>query len=82
MVAANEIVALVPKTAKRNEGVIATLENMLVAARAETLTGVAVVAVDAEGCTHSAFEPGENLATLIGACARMQYRLLKLQGDD
>jgi hypothetical protein len=79
---ATPVVTLVTKTAQRSEGVIAALENMLAIAKTEGLTGIAIAGVDAEGGVHSAYEAGENLATLIGGADYIKYRLLKhLAGD-
>ena len=76
------IVHLVPKIVTRSEGCIKTLENMLTLARDGLLIGVAVAGVDAEGCTHTAFEGGENIATLIGAAERLKFRLLNHQDGN
>lgn len=76
------VVHLVPKTAIRSEGCIKTLENMLTLARDGLLTGVAVAGVDAEGFTHTAFEGGDNIATLIGATERHKFRLLNHQDGN
>lgn len=77
-----QVVKLVPKAAIRSEGCAATLENMLVLARDGVLTGVAVAGVDVEGFTHTAFEGGENIATLIGATERLKFRLLNHQDGN
>ncbi len=74
-----EVLKLVPRATVLSEGCVKTLENMLSLAREGVLTGVAVAGVDAEGCTHTAFEGGENIATLIGATERVKHRLLNYQ---
>lgn len=78
----NQVLKLVTKPATRSAGCVATLENMLALARDGKLVGVAVAGVDLEGCTHTAFEGGENIATLIGSTERLKYRLLMFQGGD
>ena len=70
------VVKLVPKDVVRSEGCISALENMLALARDGVLVGVAIAAFDAEGCTHTAYEGGGNLAMLIGATERVKNRLL------
>lgn len=75
----NRIVKLVTRTAIKSEGCVKTLENMLERAKSGELTGVAVAGVDAEGFSYSAYEGGENIATLIGAVERLKYRLLQSQ---
>lgn len=77
MTGSKDYVQLVPRSQTRNEGVIKTLENMLKVARSEGLVGVAVAAVDAQGYSHTAFEPGENVSTLLGALQRVNLRLLE-----
>ncbi len=77
-----QVVRLIPKTATRSEGCVATLENMLKLARDGTLIGVAVAGVDLKGCTHTAFEGGENIGLLIGATERVKFRLLNYQAGD
>lgn len=75
----SEIAKLVPKVVERQKGVMTTLENFVAIAQAEGLTGIAIAGVDAQGFTHTAFESGENIATLIGAVVRIQKRLLDHQ---
>ena len=74
-----DIAKLVPKVVERQKGVMTTLENFVAIAVDEGLTGIAIAGVDAQGFTHTAFESGENIATLIGAVARIQKRLLDHQ---
>lgn len=73
------IVKLVPKASIRSEGCVAVLENMLALAREGQLCGVALAGVDMEGFSHTAFEGGESIATLIGATERLKFRLLNHQ---
>lgn len=75
------VVTLVTKPAIRSEGCVTALENMLDMARKGGITGVAIAGVDSEGCTQTAFEGGENIATLIGAVERVKYRLLMHQDE-
>jgi hypothetical protein len=72
-----EVIKLVPKTELTNANVIEALENVLAIAREEGLVGVAIVGVDVEGATLHCFEPGENIATLIGGLARLNKRILE-----
>lgn len=74
-----KLVPVQPRTVVRTKGVVTTLENFLKLAGPEKLTGIAIAAVDAQGFTHIAFESGENIATLLGAMARLQKRLLDHQ---
>ena len=60
-------VHLVPRP--HRDGVVMTLQNMLEIAERGKLLGVA--AVDHEGRTRSAFEPGDNIATLTSERLRM-----------
>lgn len=78
---AKRVVKLVPRTAKATSGVMKTLKNMTDAAKAEGFSGIAIAAVSRDGYTHSAFEGGENIGTLIGAVERVKYRLLQHQDD-
>lgn len=75
----NEVVKLVPRQTAATSGVMETLKNMTAAAKSEGFSGIAIAAVDKAGYTHTAFEGGENLATLIGAVDRVKYRLLNHQ---
>lgn len=74
-----EVVKLVTKPAVQSEGCIATLENMLAIAKTGGLIGVAIAGVDIEGYSHTAFEPGENISTLVGSLERLKLRLLTYQ---
>jgi len=67
---------VIPLNRPQTDGVIKTLENYLRIAKERGLSGVAVAAIDMEGCTSSAYEQGHNIAALIGANARLQLRLL------
>lgn len=80
--AEREVVKLVPHQAKASTGVMSTLENMTIAAKADGFTGIAIAAVDKAGYTHTAFEGGENIAMLIGAVERVKFRLLNHQEGD
>ena len=71
-----KIEKLVPKVIKKQEGVVTTLEGMTKLTQTESLTAVAIVAVDAEGRIWTTFEPGENLSLLIGAVAHLQRRIV------
>ena len=71
-----KIAKLVTKSVKCNVGVKTTLGNFIEACEKESLTGIAIVAVDKEGVMHVAFEPGENLSLLIGAIERMKKRVI------
>lgn len=79
---ATDVVRLVPKTATRSEGCVKALENMLALAREGQLAGVAIAGVDLEGFSHTAFEGGENISTLIGSVERVKYRLLAFQAGE
>lgn len=76
-----EVVRLVPHSAKATNGVMKTLRNMTEAAKSEGFSGIAIAAIDRAGYTHTAFEGGENIATLIGAVERVKYRLLNHQDE-
>lgn len=76
------VVRLVPKSQEHREGVIKTLKNMLEIAERGELLGIAVAAVDNEGYTQTAFEPGDNIVTLIGANERLKHRLLEYRYGD
>lgn len=78
----SKVVSLVTHKRKASSGVIETLRNMTKAAKAEGFSGIAIAAVDPTGYTHTAFEGGENIATLIGAVERVKYRLLNHQDGD
>ncbi|CAI2936257.1 hypothetical protein [Aminobacter niigataensis] len=78
----NHVVKLVPKSQEHRDGVVKTLKNMLEIAERGDLLGIAIAAVDNEGCTQSAFEPGISIATLIGANERLKHRLLEYRDGD
>lgn len=82
MARSNRIVKLVTRTSIKSEGCVKALENMLAQAKRGELTGVAVAGVDAEGFSYSAYEGGENIATLIGAVERVKFRLLQHQDES
>ncbi len=77
-----KVVKLVPLTRVATAGTLEVLKNMRAAAKSEGFTGIAIAAVDAQGYTHTAFEGGENIATLIGSVERLKYRLLQHQAGD
>jgi hypothetical protein len=76
MAGSKDYVRLVPKSQTHSEGCVKTLENMLEIARKGEIVGVAIAATDREGYTHTSYEPGENMATLLGALERLRHRLL------
>ena len=71
-----DVAKLVPKAVQCNVGVKTTLNNFIEECGKESLTGIAIVAVDKEGVMHVAFEAGENLSLLIGAIERMKKRVI------
>lgn len=79
---ADGVVHLVPKTQEHRDGVVKALKNMLEAAERGELLGIAIAAVDNEGCTQTTFEPGTSIATLVGATERLKDRLLDYQEGD
>lgn len=68
---------IVPRAATANKHAIEALENMLAKARDGEVIGVAIAAVLNDGSTATAYERGENIATLIGCCQRLNDRLLR-----
>lgn len=76
------VVTLVPKTQEHRDGVVKALKNMLETAERGELLGIAIAAVDNEGCTQTAFEAGVSIATLMGATERLKFRLLNYQAGD
>lgn len=81
-VQAKGVVHLVPKSQEHRDGVVKTLKNMLEIAERGELLGIAIAAVDNVGFTQTAFEPGDNIATLIGANERLKLRLLEYREGD
>lgn len=76
------VARLVPKPQGHKDGVVKTLKNFLEIAERGELLGIAIAAVDNEGCTRTAFEPGDNLATMIGANERLKHRLLEFREGE
>ncbi|MER9912817.1 hypothetical protein NKJ71_19515 [Mesorhizobium sp. M0050] len=70
-------ITLVTSERKATEGVKAQLQRALAYADQEGCTGVAIAFVTADGGTATLMEPGENVATLIGAVQRINLRLLE-----
>jgi hypothetical protein len=78
----SKVVSLVTQKRKASFGVMETLKNMRASAKTEGFTGIAIAAVDSAGYTHTAFEGGENISTLIGAVERVKYRLINHQDGE
>jgi hypothetical protein len=62
----------------RGADVIEVLEEALRQARAGQLSSVAVAAVYRDGCTQQAWSSAPSVSLLIGAAARLVYRLNRL----
>ena len=72
-----EPITLVPAARKASEGVKAQLQKALAYADEEGCTAVAIAFVTGDGATATLMEPGENVATLVGAVQRINLRLLE-----
>lgn len=70
-------ITLVPTARKASEGVKAKLVLAVDLADREGVIGIAIAMVNADGSTATIYEPGENIATLIGSVQRLTLRLLE-----
>lgn len=79
----NAPLKLVPLKRRAQEGVRKTFRNMLRASREHGFTAVAIVGIDGEGFTHSAYEDGGNAVLLMGGIERAKSRINRdLDKDD
>ena len=73
---------LIPKRALHSDGVQKTLQSAQDLVGNETITAMAIVAIDSEGCVYWMYEPGESYSTLIGGMERLQFRIMMRAEND
>jgi len=71
----NAPLKLVPLKRRAQDGVRETFRDMLRASREHGFTAVAIIGIDGEGFTHSAYEDGGNAVHLIGSIERVKHSI-------
>lgn len=72
----SEVAKLVPKTARCNKVVKTSLSDLAKIADEESLTGIAIAAVDVEGRLWTSYAGGQNFTLLLGAIERLKKRVM------
>ncbi len=75
------VLGLVTKTEARSDAIADLIDEWAVLNGEKKLTGAALVGVDAAGNVYTGYNPGENVATLIGAIERVKFRICQHQQD-
>lgn len=73
---ADNTVQLVQYERIANESAIELLQEWLDAAKAGEVVAVGLAGVRYDGATRTQYSETANAGTLIGACARLQYRMI------
>ena len=69
------VVELKTRPAEVVQSVVERLEEVLAAARAGKVVGVALATIDLDGSIGAAWSETDNFPCLLGAIARLEYRV-------